>query len=62
MMLLNPFILIIIVLGFVSIAFASYMDGVEQPQRNYNFNHTLIAVMFNWLLVFGAVFWALAHQ
>lgn len=61
MSLANPFILIIVLLGFISIAYASYMDGVDQPPRKYNFNHTLIAVMINWLLIFGAVIWAVNH-
>ena len=61
MSLANPFILIIVLLGFISIAYASYMDGVDQPPRKYSFNHTLIAVMINWLLIFGAVIWAVNH-
>jgi hypothetical protein len=61
MSLANPFILIIVLFGFITIAYASYMDGVEQPPRKYNFNHTLIAVMINWLLIFGAVIWAVNH-
>lgn len=56
----NPFIVIIIVFGFISLATAAYMDGVEYT-RTYNFNHTIIAVLINWALIFGAVAWAMNH-
>ena len=61
MILTNPFFLILIFFMFTSLAFASQMDGKPMPEREYNFTNTMIGVLINFLLIFGAVVWAAYH-
>ena len=61
MTLANSFLLIIIFMGVLAIGISSYMDGVEKQPEVHSFNKVLISVMINWLLIFGAIAWAINH-
>lgn len=54
----NPFFVILVIFGFISIVWAHMNDGQPMPQRNYSATQTTIAVMINWFLVIGAIWWA----
>lgn len=57
----NPFFTILVMLMAISLIYANYMDGAVMPERKYNFNHTLISVLINFALLYGAVMWATTH-
>lgn len=60
-MLSNPFIAIQVVLMFISLSWAYYMDGADMPQRKYNFKQTAIGMAVSLVLLMGAVNWAATH-
>lgn len=61
MMLSNPFVLIIVVMGLISLVVSYFNDGYEMPTRHYNSTHTTIAILVQWALLYGAITWALSH-
>jgi len=57
----NPFFLILIFFMFTSLMIASQQDGKPMPERQFNFTQTMFSVLINFLLIFGAVVWAVYH-
>ena len=62
MILHNPFFLILIVLMAITLIHANSMDGAQMPRRKYSFTQTLIGVIFNFLLIYFAIVYAIAHS
>ena len=58
---MNPFLFLYIVLGAAGILITAYMDGAERPPQRYNLTQVLISTIIHWLLVFGAIAWAVNH-
>jgi hypothetical protein len=57
----NPFFTLLVIFMAISLIYANYMDGAVMPERRYNFTHTLISVLLNFALIYGAVMWAASH-
>lgn len=57
----NPFILFVVVMGIISVVWAHINDGYEMPTRYYSSTQTTVAVIIQFVIVFGAVAWATSH-
>ena len=57
----NPFLLILLVMAFISLSYALYMDGADMPPRKYNFWQVFWGTAFHFALIFFAIQWALTH-